>query len=182
MSLGILSELKKKLEPNHPIIVQSKFAAVSVMIDERPEPRMFLIKRAERSGDPWSGQVAFPGGKMKVGEMTPMQTAIRETIEEVGVDLGTDADFQGYFGAFRTHTGNMDVVPSVFLMKREVKVTPNEEVSGYRWVALDEFLAPRSRSTYHLKANGVARDMPAYVSGEYVVWGLTQRIISSLIG
>lgn len=181
MSLGILSELKRKLESRQPAVEQTKLAAVSVIIDKRPEPQLFLIKRAERQGDPWSGQVSFPGGKMKAGDRTARQTAVRETMEEVGVDLARDADFLGYFGYFRTHTGNMDVIPSVFLLKGEMKVSPNEEVSGHRWVGLDEFLSPRSRSTYRFEANGVARDVPAYVSGDYVVWGLTQRIISSLL-
>ncbi|MDV3293024.1 MAG: CoA pyrophosphatase [Nitrososphaerales archaeon] len=182
MSLGILPELKRKLEFRQPAVEQTKLAGVSVIIDKRPEPRMFLIKRAERQGDPWSGQVAFPGGKMKEGDRTARQTAVRETIEEAGVDLARHADFLGYFGSFRTHTGNMEVIPSVFHLKGEVKVMPNEEVSSYRWVGLDEFLAPRSRSTYRVEADGVALNVPAYALGDYVVWGLTQRIISSLLG
>lgn len=182
MSLGILSELKRKLESKQPAVEQAKLAAVSVIVDERPEPRMFLIRRAERSGDPWSGQVAFPGGKMKLGDGSARQTAVRETMEEVGVDLARHADFLGYYCSFTTHTGSMDVIPSVFHLKGEVKVSPNEEVSSYRWVGLDELLSSRLRSTYRIEADGVAREMPAYALGDYVVWGLTQRIISGLLG
>lgn len=182
MSTGILSELKRKLELDQPAVERTKLAAVSVIIDERPEPRIFLIKRAERQGDPWSGQVAFPGGKMTAGDRSAMQTAVRETMEEVGVDLARDADFLGYFGSFRTHKGNMDVIPSVFLLRTEVKVSTNEEVSGHRWVGLDELLSTKSRSKYRFEANGIPRDVSAFVLGDYVVWGLTQRIISSLLG
>lgn len=170
------------LNSAQPSVESRKLAAVSVIIEGRANPKTLLIKRAERSDDPWSGQVAFPGGKLAKGDRSARQTAIRETREEVGVDLAKDASFVGYYRQFRTHTGDMDVIPAVFLLRREVKVEPNGEVSGYMWVGLDEFLQPSSASTYHLEAGGVSRDLPAYRIGNYIVWGLTHQIISSLLG
>ena len=181
MAAEILPEMLRRLESVEPDVKSKKLAAVSVIIFGR-EPKTLLIKRAERLNDPWSGQVAFPGGKMVDGDQSAKQTAVRETREEVGVDLARDATFSGYHRRFRTHTGEMDVIPTVFLLKREVEVVPNEEVAGFRWVGLGEFLRPRSASTYQLGTHGASRDMPAYLVGDYMVWGLTHRIISSLLG
>jgi 8-oxo-dGTP pyrophosphatase MutT (NUDIX family) len=175
---AVLSGLKSEQPP----IESKRLAAVAVIVVDDSNPRILLIKRAEHSDDPWSGQVAFPGGKMSEGDKSAKETAVRETKEEVGVDLAADARFAGYFIPFRTHTGGMDVVPAVFLMNREVEVTPNGEVSGHKWVGLDEFLLPGTASTYHLKAQGFSREMPAFAVGDYVIWGLTHRIISSLLG
>ena len=141
-----------------------------------------MIKRADRVGDPWSGQVAFPGGKAQEGDSTLKETAIRETREEVGIDLGQDADFLGYFTPFRTHTGTLDVFPLVFLLKKKVEVRPNEEVSSYRWVKLEKLTTEQARSSYGVDAGGQTREMPALLVDGYVVWGLTYRIISSILG
>jgi 8-oxo-dGTP pyrophosphatase MutT (NUDIX family) len=171
-----------RLDAAQPGIKSKKLAAVSVIIAGEDRPSMLLIKRAEHSDDPWSGQVAFPGGKMGEGDRSAKETAIREAREEVGVDLAGDAEFAGYYIPFRTHTGEMDVIPAVFLLPREARVVPNREVSGYKWVPLEEFSHPHTASTYHFSSQGSSRDLPAFTIDEYVVWGLTHRIISSLLG
>ncbi len=170
------------MNPDQPPIESKRLAAVAVIVADESKPRTLLIRRAEHLDDPWSGQIAFPGGKMGGGDRSAKDTAIRETKEEVGLDLAAGAGFAGYYIPFRTHTGEMDVIPAVFLIEREVEVIPNSEVSGYKWVGLNEFLLPSSASAYRLKARGFSRDMPAFALGDYVVWGLTHRIISSLLG
>jgi 8-oxo-dGTP pyrophosphatase MutT (NUDIX family) len=132
-------------------------------------------------GDPWSGQIAFPGGKMQPEDKTAKDTAIRETLEEIGVDLRRTAEFLGYGAVTRTHTGTMDVVPSVFELRKGVEISPNEEVASYRWVGLHDLLSPAAHSTYRLDFQGGARQLPAYEVGDYLVWGLTHRILSSML-
>lgn len=144
--------------------------------------KILLIRRAERDSDAWSGQVAFPGGKMNKDDGTALKAAVRETREEVGVDLSTDATLLGFFGSFRTHTGEMEVVPAVFILKKMVEVMLNPEVSSYRWVGLDSFQSPESKSTFTFEVGLVKREMPAYVVGDYLIWGLTYRMIEALLG
>lgn len=118
---------------------------------------------------------------MRSGDKTARDTAIRETLEEVGIDLGKKAEFLGYAAVTTTHTGTMDVVPSVFILKEEVEVSPNEEVASYRWADIEDLLAPEAKSTYHLRFDGGEVEMPALIAGDYVIWGLTHRILSLLI-
>jgi 8-oxo-dGTP pyrophosphatase MutT (NUDIX family) len=173
--------LSKKLVKQEPSQKGLRFAAVSIIL-EGDSPKVLLIKRAERSGDPWSGQIAFPGGKMNPEDRTARDAAIRETLEEVGIDLAESAEFLGYAGVTTTHTGTMDVVPTVFVLKEGAAVHPNQEVASYRWVDLDELLAPDARSTYRLPTSGEQFEMPAFMVGDYVIWGLTYRILSTLFG
>lgn len=180
MASPIILSLTRKLSKDEPSPGDVKFASVAVVL-RGASLKTLLIKRAEKEGDPWSGQVAFPGGKMKDGDATVRDTAIRETREEVGVDLAESARFLGYLGAFRTHTGTMDVVPSVFLLDEDVSVRLNEEVSSYRWVDFTDFANPASNSTHLVRRDGVTLQVPAFAIGEYVVWGLTYRIIRSLL-
>ncbi|MDG6909243.1 MAG: CoA pyrophosphatase [Nitrososphaerota archaeon] len=159
-----------------------RFAAVSVIIRDRESPGVLLIQRADRAGDPWSGQIAFPGGKTQPGDRTPRDTAIRETFEEVGVDLNRSGGFLGYGEVTTTHTGAMDVVPAVFELRGEVEVKLNEEAASYRWVGLHELFSPAARSVYELGTQLGGAKLPAYRVGGYVVWGLTYRILDALFG
>ena len=178
---GLFASIVGNLTTQEPTSKGLKFAAVSMMIRDRESPSVLLIKRADHEGDPWSGQIAFPGGKVQQGDCTAKDTAMRETLEEVGIDLRGSARFLGYGAVETTHTGNLDVIPSVFEMKSAVEVTPNAEVASYRWVSLAELLSPASRSSYRLEYQGRSVEMPAFTTGGYVVWGLTRRILSSVL-
>jgi 8-oxo-dGTP pyrophosphatase MutT (NUDIX family) len=177
----IFEKVAKNLTTLEPKSQGLKFAAVSIILRDRDSPSVLLIKRADRAGDPWSGQIAFPGGKMQQGDGTARDTAVRETMEEVGIDLDKGAEFLGYAGTTTTHTGTMDVVPSVFVLKQAVDIKPNEEVASYRWVKIEDFLSPNGMSTYRLNYDGRTVELPAYTVGDYVVWGLTHRILSSVL-
>lgn len=177
----IIRRVAKNLTVQEPKSKGLRFAAVSIILRDSESPTVLLIKRAERAGDPWSGQIAFPGGKMQPGDKTARDTAVRETMEEVGVDLEKAAEFLGYADTTTTHTGTMDVVPTVFVLKQGVEVRPNEEVASYRWANLEDFLGPNGKSTYKFNYDGKNIEMPSYLVGDYVVWGLTQRILSSVL-
>ena len=81
------AKLVKNLAPHEPPQTGLRFASVALIVRDRRLPSVLLIRRAERTGDPWSGQVAFPGGKKQEGDLTARDTAVRETMEEVGIDL-----------------------------------------------------------------------------------------------
>jgi len=176
------AKIANNLVPHEPPQKGLRFASVAVIVRDRRFPSVLLIRRAERMGDPWSGQVAFPGGKMQEGDRTARETAARETREEVGIDLDRCGEFLGYGGVTTTHTWTMDVVPSVFELKESVAVKPNGEVASFRWVELEELLRPSARSSYQVGRGGRTIGMPAYVVGDYVVWGLTYRILSTFLG
>ncbi len=177
----IIPRLVTKLRVGEPPAGELRLAAVAVILRDREAPSTLLIKRADRTGDPWSGQIAFPGGKTQQGDIRARDTAARETFEEVGIDLEDSAEFLGYAENIRTHTGTMDVVPSVFLLRREVQVRPNGEVSSHRWVELGSLGAPQARSAYRMNFDGKTVEMPALAAGDYIIWGLTYRIVNSLL-
>ena len=80
-------------------------AAVAVVLREGPRSaEVLLIERAHHPDDPWSGHMAFPGGRMEAGDDSTRTTAARETLEEVGVSLhGAE-----YLGHVDELTGNRD--------------------------------------------------------------------------
>ena len=182
MNQNIIKDLVSKLQAVEPPAQDVGRAAVSVILKGDTDTSILLIKRAESSGDPWSGQIAFPGGKSKEGEARAQDTAIRETLEEVGIDLTKSAEFLGYSEPVRTHTGTMYVVPVVFRLTQDVKVKPNEEVASHRWVEIEKLVSPEAMTKYRLDFGSGTVEMPAFASNDYVVWGLTYRVLSSLTG
>jgi 8-oxo-dGTP pyrophosphatase MutT (NUDIX family) len=83
----MVESIAKKLRDKEPPSSSTKLASVAIMLMDDDDPKTLLIRRAEKDEDPWSGQVAFPGGKRTEGDRSLRETAVREAWEEVGVDL-----------------------------------------------------------------------------------------------
>ena len=165
---ALLRLVKSKLTPGEPHEPPGEAMAGVAITLAGPSLKTLMIKRAERKGDPWSGQVAFPGGRRERYDRSLLETATRETKEEVGIDLRRSAIYLGHLCAF--------------LMRGEERVEPNAEVSSYRWIPMEVFLRQNSRSTYALKRGGEHVKVPACVYQDYIIWGLSYRMISALLG
>jgi 8-oxo-dGTP pyrophosphatase MutT (NUDIX family) len=158
----------------------SPVAAVAVIIN--PKDRggsVLLIKRRERLGDPWSGQIAFPGGHKASGDRDYFETAIREVGEEVGIDLREHV-LLGHLPRVRAHTQRIQVVPYVFELKTSAMVRLNEEVSEGFWAPLDSLEKIKSTRT-EVEVEGGKLRVDAYLYDGHVIWGLTFRIINTLL-
>lgn len=175
-----LHHITEKLRGEEAAASPESMASVAIILRKTPELETLMIKRAERGGDPWSGQIAFPGGRRERVDSSLLQTAMRETLEETGIDLGSSGKFLGYFGNFRTHTGTMVVTACVFLLSKEVEPRTNAEVSSYRWVPMSTFSDARARAEYLLERGATKESLPAYRYRDYVIWGLTHRLVTSL--
>jgi 8-oxo-dGTP pyrophosphatase MutT (NUDIX family) len=171
----VLSEKKGK-----PIGGDQNLRRASVAIILRPSPNGFeilLVKRAKRADDPWSGQIAFPGGYQKEGDANPLSTAIREAKEEVGIDL-RNSKVLGSLDETKPFTRPLIVTPFVILLEGEVSVKPGDEIERAFWVNLnfftDENYIPNAR--VHVRGNDIV--VSAYVFKENIIWGLTERMIT----
>ena len=144
-------------------------------------PDILLIKRAKRENDPWSGQMAFPGGRRDPDDAALVETACRETLEETGVAL-RDVVVLGELDDIRPLGPGLPRVivrPFVFLLDSIPDVVTNIEVDLFLWVKLSDL--PDLAGTATVTVDGLAITVPAYNIGRHVVWGLTERILKSFI-
>ncbi len=176
--LRLISSLVSREEPlRHE---QEITAAVAVIIADSSEgPQVLLILRPEGGTDPWAGQVALPGGRVKGEDGSFEATAIRETREEVGVEL-TPSSFLGYLGKYQPRIRSIWVAAAVFSLDAIPTVTPNREVASYRWAPFHEIMAPANRTRHVLTRDGVPIVFPAFKIGDYLVWGLTEKILGTI--
>ena len=161
-------------------------AAVALIIRAGADgaPELLFIKRAEYPADPWSGQVAFPGGREESADPTLTDTAIRETREETGIDLVRDATVIGTLDDLRPQTVRLPAVivrPYVVLLNRFEPLVLSDEVALAFWVPLAAFKdAPAWRDTDVL-ARGVQLNARAFHHQGHIIWGMTERILAQLL-
>lgn len=182
---GRLTRLKESLAHYHPDTTDDTaliWAAVAVVIAPDPDS-VLLIKRADRLGDPWSGHMALPGGRREPADQDLLATAIRETGEEVGLLLAR-SDLLGSIDDVVPRTPVLPPIavrPFVFLMARPSSFLLSREVAEAAWVTLDDLLRIDRHGLVNLEVAGETRQFPAYQLNGGTVWGMTERILSSLL-
>lgn len=142
---------------------------------------LLLIERAERSGDPWSGQMALPGGRREPQDADLLGTARRETHEETGIALPRTA-LLGELDDLAPKTPMLPPIvvrPFVFGLERRTAVHPSPEVAGFIWVPLDALRGREQLATVLIR--GRPQAVPAYRIERHVVWGMTHRIIKPFL-
>jgi len=161
-------------------------AAVAAILRERNgSPEVMLIRRAERVGDPWSGHMAFPGGRRQGSDADLLATAVRETQEEVGLDLGQGATVLGRLDDVpaigRGRSTGMTVTPYVFeLGDDDLRLAPNHEVSEILWAPLSPLFRGELATTLDYPYEGQTLTFPAWSIDGRIVWGLTYRMLDHL--
>ena len=142
---------------------------------------LLLIKRAEHAGDPWSGQMALPGGRRDPEDRDLLATVTREAREEVGVTLSGQA-LLGELDDLHPRTPLLPPVvvrPFVFGLGQRPPVETSAEVALSVWVPLEELASGRTRT--EIAVPGRDQRYPAYRVGRHVVWGMTERILTPFI-
>lgn len=162
------------------------YAAVAVVLREGGRgAEVLFIERAMREGDPWSGHMAFPGGRLEGDDDSARTAACRETLEEVGLEIAR-AEYLGHLCDLTGRSGSpapMLVSAHAFHLERDepLALDPNEVRSAF-WFPLAE-LHDASRRTTHRIPQLPEHVFPAIVIGEpgrHFVWGLTYRFLDEM--
>ena len=162
-------------------------AAVAMFLgDHLPDGlSVLMIKRAERAGDPWSGHMAFPGGRQEATDRNSLATARRETSEEIGL-LARDqgellARLSDVITQPRLSGSSMVITPYVFRLRSVPKLVPNHEVAAIVWVPLTFLAESDNRRKMRWTPNDVPLELPCYLYGEYRFWGLSLLMLDELL-
>lgn len=160
-------------------------AAVAAILRAPPSPgadaEVLLVRRAEHPGDPWSGHMAFPGGRRDPEDATLLDTAIRETREEIGLDLAEHgallARLPDVPAMARGRRIGMVIAPFVFTLRATPELALNHELVEALWAPLGPLARGELDATHPYEHEGRRLDLPCYRVGERVVWGLTHRML-----
>ena len=161
-------------------------AAVAVILRERGGMvEVLMIRRAECEGDPWSGQMAFPGGRMDPSDRHGFDVAVRETAEEIGLRLDASSPCIGRLSEVRTHflwgRRALVITPFVFRLDRSVELALNHEVAEVVWVPMPFLMDRDNCQRMTLNRNGVDISLPCYIYQGRRIWGLSLMMLRQLL-
>ena len=164
-------------------------AAVAVILRDTPAGiEMLFIRRAEHPKDPWSGHMAYPGGRAEPHDTDLRATAVRETLEEIGIDLARSARLLGTLDEIRAMARgrpvDLAITPFVFRLQEDPETLLSHEVRSLHWVPLALLFDETSRSLLDYQHENARLKLPCIRLGgtddELVVWGLTYKMCSGL--
>lgn len=173
--------------PGRRYMARCGVAAVFSQRAEHDGLSVLMMRRATRSGDPWSGHMAFPGGRMEPGDRHTLGTAIRETAEEIGWDLQAEQRIGRLSDVVtRQHARMlpMTVTPHVFALPGGIdpRWQLNHEVAEVVWVPLDYFAEKHNRKKMHWRTGRITWEMPCFFYQERRIWGLSLLMLRELMG
>lgn len=186
-----LAKIRQQLLKYRPDLVELKntrSAAVALILREGKQgAEALFIERARRKGDPWSGQMAFPGGKKDPDDVSLLETAMRESREEVGIQLdsGMSIGRLDDLAAPPTSPAHGLIVSCyAFELENKLCVRPNSEVHDTIWVPVSWLLNGDNRITVFRPRDyeGLFPGMRVAVGDNRVIWGLTYRFLTGFIG
>lgn len=190
MGSRTLAEIEHRLAEHRPETAASRssnrVAAVAMVLrhGEDGALEVLFMQRATREDDPWSGQMAFPGGHVESDDASVDAAARRETLEEVGLDLSADmllgrlSDVSG--GRLRTF--ELAVCPLVYYCPEPGELVHNHEVAATVWVPLAYLGDIRNISSYYYPKDPEQQAFSGFSYGPYTIWGLTYRILTQFMG
>lgn len=170
--------LAERDEPYHEAAVALVLRATA----DADDLELLLIRRATREGDPWSGQIGLPGGRFDAADPSLEHTAVRETLEELGLDLRVHGEVLGQLDELRPRTPVLPPIivrPFVCAVHQVPTLVPSHEVAEFRWVRIGALFdkEARVRTTVHVR--DIRMKVEAYQLGDFTVWGMTERILAT---
>ena len=182
-----ISDLRRVLAGHRPLVLapgRRRRGAVALILNEGgARPRLLFIERAERKEDPWSGDIAFPGGKIDRSDRDPRFAAQRETREEIGLDL----DSGEYLGRLDDLTGTtLPVLVSgfVYAIEDPGRFELNREIKEAFWIPLSHLTDSERHVQYRFQQGDRAELLPAVDllgPGKPLLWGITYRFAAQLL-
>ncbi len=160
-------------------------SAVAIILAGNPKNlSMAFVRRSERPGDPWSGHIAFPGGRAQASDPSAQAVAERETEEETGLRLD-DAERLAYLGSapvnLRGRASGMVLHPFVFhLPGTPPPMRPSDEVAEGFWIPLADLFNPGFGAVHEVRYDGLLHRRPAIRWNGHTIWGLTWRTLETL--
>src|ERR1051325_11124233 len=164
-------------------VVPKESAVLILLYPEKDTffPTLILTERADYDGRVHSGQIAFPGGSFdKNSDIDLMQTALRETEEEIGITKET-AHVLGQLPPLYIPVSNFMVTPFLSTVAEKPSCSiQDKEVKGIIEVRIAELFSEKNKSKTikHIKVKNQNMEVPCYTINGKIIWGATAMILS----
>ena len=153
-------------------------AAVLIPVVDHPQPTVLLTQRSVHLAE-HAGQISFPGGKIDATDASPLDAALREAFEEIG--LGREfIEPIGYLDLYGTGFG-FRILPTLARVRPGFKLVVNHsEVDDAFEVPLAFLMNPENHQVHSKEFRGMERSYYAMPFAERYIWGATAGILRVL--
>ena len=160
-------------------------AAVALVLREGADDlEALFIRRAEHEGDPWSGHLAFPGGRIDLTDTGPRMAAERETLEELELDLSSSR-LLGQLSDVPGHAESICVSAFVYALDGDPVLKPNYEIREAFWTPLDHLTdsARQAMRSFTYLERSMALPTVRLLDDPHapVLWGITYKFIDDFM-
>lgn len=165
------------------------YAAVALIFRENSQSKateLGMIRRALNPSDPWSGQMAFPGGKKDPIDKDLIDAVVRETKEEVGIDLITNSKSYGSLDEIRGKKSGkpmpLSITPFVYYLKNDdiqLNLDPME-VASFHWIPINHFFKTEHHILHFIERDDFKMDLPAINLNPVPIWGISYLMLKDL--
>jgi len=180
--LNIRDQIRKAMATPPRTIQLETFRLASVAAILTPEDKLLFMQRAVHESDPWSGHLSFPGGRKEPNDIDDISVAIRETHEEIGLDLNR-AEHIGRLDDLRTLQPLPPILirPHLFFVNEPLSVVLNNEADSLHFLSMHDLLNGTGRGVMEHPWRGVARRFPCVRFDGVCLWGLTLHMVDDLL-
>ncbi len=172
----IKTVLSSKLSPVPQNDGMTKLASVLVII-YGSEPKVLMIKKSKQLTS-HGGDIAFPGGKWTVDDQDLLETALRETKEEIDWTISRD-DVIGQLDKVRTLNSGFTITPFIGIMDDIPQLKASVEVETIFHIPLIPFLQTLTDDTD--PEHNSMQEMYTLTFQEKIVWGASARILKQIV-
>jgi 8-oxo-dGTP pyrophosphatase MutT (NUDIX family) len=185
-----VAKIRSALASHSPVVAEEeegvRRAAVALIfrLGKGDALELLFIKRADYEGDPWSGQIAFPGGRVEAGDASLAETAIRETREETGIDLAREGMIIGTLDDLRPQSIRLPAIvvrPYLALLDRDEPLRLSNEVALAFWLPFAALARTESWHEDTVFARGIQINARVFRHEQHIIWGMTERILAQLL-
>lgn len=175
----------RRVDP-HPDALTTRDAAVLMTLFEKDpgDWHMIFIRRtSSHEQDKHAGQIGFPGGKSESADPDLMYTALRETNEEIGIDL-SGVDVLGELTPLYITVSKFLVHPFLaYSWKSPEWIRQENEVEEILEIPLTSFLDPTTKkdTKIRLSTGIILNHVPCFQINGHVIWGATAMIMSEFL-
>jgi 8-oxo-dGTP pyrophosphatase MutT (NUDIX family) len=183
-----LDEVEEKLATGKPWFdlepVETSAAVALVLREVDADLEVLFIRRADFEGDPWSGHLAFPGGRIDPGDLGPREAAERESAEELALDLRS-ARLLGRLSDVMGHAESIRVSAFVYGIAGKPVLTPNYEIREAFWTPLEHCTDASHQAIRDFSYLEKSRSLPTIrlLNDERapVLWGITYKFMDEFM-
>lgn len=177
---ALIAPIVPHAAPLLPTFPDAKQSAVLVLLADGPTGAEVLLTRRSMELRNHRGEMSFPGGRCDPGE-TPLETAVRETHEEVGLDPARVV-VVGELQHLSTIVSRSYIVPVVATLDERLALSPRTmEADRVMWVPIADLTRA---DTYHRERWGLPpldRPLHFFHLDDETVWGATARMLVDLL-